>query len=546
MADARPRLCADCGSPLAPEQIYCLACGARNAERSPQLQEMLGQIQENGAGGLAGEHAAAPAAARASAVRGPLGLPALAIPSAKASALLLLVFLGFGVLLGGEAGSSVQETLAASASRHISLVLPPSAAPAAKPSGSSESSGSGEPSSESPPEASTGAETAAKTTSTKAAAAPVSEEGESGGGESSSGEGGSSSGSAAAPLKKLPPVKHVFVITLSDQPYASVFGPSSTSPYISKTLEKQGELLVRYDAVAHEELANGVALISGQGPTVETAANCQAYSPLSATGTGEQEQVLGNGCVYPQATKTLPGQLTEKHLTWRAYVQGMDESGTPIGACGHPVLGQADPTAGQSPGSGTYSTFRNPFVYFQSIVSSSSCASNDVGMSSLKADLASAGKTPNVSYIVPDRCHDGNPTPCSAGAAAGLKPAEGVLKTIVPEITSSKAFKADGLLIITVDQAPSTGELADSSSCCGQPKFPNVPSKSTLLTPRGGGSVGALLISPYVKGATTSQEPFNHFSLLRTMEDMFGLSHIGYGALPAVKPLEPALFVAKG
>ena len=54
---------------------------------------------------------------------------------------------------------------------------------------------------------------------------------------------------------------------LSNQPYAAVFGPASTSPYLSGTLEKQGELLVDYDAVAHEELPNEVALISGQGPT---------------------------------------------------------------------------------------------------------------------------------------------------------------------------------------------------------------------------------------------------------------------------------------
>jgi len=540
MADERPRPCAVCGSPLAHDQVYCLSCGARSGERSPQLQEMLRQIGDSGADAPAGEHP--PAAVPAAPVRGPLGLPLLALPSPRISALLVLVFLGFGVLLGGAAGSSVQDTLAAASSRHIRLVVPSTQASAKAPSSTS----SGE-SAESTPESSEPSSTPEATpkTASTAAAAPASEEGLENG-ESSSGEGESSTPAGPKPLTKLPPVKHVFVVTLSDQPYASVFGPASASPYISKTLEKQGELLVRYDAVAHEELANGVALISGQGPTVETAANCQSYSPMTVTGTGEQEQVLGNGCVYPQSTKTLPGQLTEKHLTWRAYVQGMDEPGTAMGACGHPALGSADPTSGQSPGSGTYSTFRNPFVYFQSVVSSSACASSDVGASQLSKDLSSAATTPSVSYIVPDRCHDGNPTPCAAGAPAGLKPAESFLKTVVPEITASKAFKADGLLIITVDQAPATGELADSSSCCGQPKFPNVPSKSTLLTPRGGGAVGALLISPYVKGASTSQEPFNHFSLLRTIEDLFGLSHIGYAALPAVKPLEPALFVAKG
>ncbi len=332
---------------------------------------------------------------------------------------------------------------------------------------------------------------------------------------------------------------------LSNQPYAAVFGPASTSPYLSGTLEKKGELLVDYDAVAHEELPNEVALISGQGPTVETAANCPTYTEIASTGTGEDEQVLGAGCVYPKSTPTLPGQLASKHLTWRAYVQGIDEAGSPAGACAHPALGQADPTSGQAPGSGTYSTFRNPFVYFASITGSPSCAGDDVGLSALSHDLSSAKATPNLSYIVPDRCHDGNPTPCAPGAKAGLGASEAFLKTVVPQITASKAFKEDGLLVITVDQAPSSGEFADSSSCCGQPKFPNVPAKTTSLTPRGGGAVGALLLSPYVKAATTNQEPFNHFALLRTIEDLFGLKHIGYAQLPKVKPLQPSMFISK-
>jgi hypothetical protein len=71
------------------------------------------------------------------------------------------------------------------------------------------------------------------------------------------------------------------------------------------------------------------------------------------------------------------------------------------------------------------------------------------------------------------------------------------------------------------------------------------PSTSPSGLPRGGGTVGALLISRYVKGATTSQEQFNHFSLLRTFEDLFSLKHLGYAGLASVKPLPPSLFTAK-
>jgi hypothetical protein len=251
--------------------------------------------------------------------------------------------------------------------------------------------------------------------------------------------------------------------------------------------------------------------------------------------------------VYPASTQTLAGQLAARHLTWRAYVEGMDEPGAQAGACAHPGLGQPDPTAGQTSGGAPYATFLNPFVYFDSVIDSAACAADDVGLNGLQADLADPARTPSLSYIVADRCHDGNPTPCAPGAPAGLAPADGFLQEVVPEILRSKAYRESGLLVITVDEAPSSGEFADSSSCCGQPQFPNLAGSTTPsgLSPRGGGAVGALLLSPFVKGGGTSQEPYDHFSLLRTIEDLFGLKHLGYAALPGVKSLEASIFTPR-
>ncbi len=149
---------------------------------------------------------------------------------------------------------------------------------------------------------------------------------------------------------------------------------------------------------------------------------------------------------------------------------------------------------------------------------------------------------------MPDRCHDGSPGPCPGGGAGGLPAADGLLTQIVPKILASPAFKSDGLLVITVDEAPSSGEFADSSSCCGQPRFPNLPPPTGVaasLPPEGGGQVGALLLSPFVKAHTTSQEPYDHFSLLRTIEDLFGLKHLGYAGGAHVSSLEPSLFQRK-
>jgi hypothetical protein len=406
---------------------------------------------------------------------------------------------------------------------------------------------------------------------------------------------------------------------LADQPSAQTFGPQSPAHYLAHTLERRGELLVRAYAVAREELANEVALISGLGPTPQTAADCPVYSDIIPTLPDEHGQYsTGKGCIYPVAAKTIGTQLEAKGLNWRVYAQTLGNSAH-AARCWHPAFGAPDPTAAMPAGE-RFATFRDPFDYFDGVLHGANCARDDVGLGSLAGDLRSAARTPAFSYIVPDLCHDGRPTPCAPGAPSGLTAADAFLRGVVPEILASPAYRKGGLLIITSDQAPATGEYADSSSCCLQPRFPApeiVPaggeapgassptdpvSPSTMATapaatttpaattatpaattsaappatpaattpaataitppttpaattttpaqpsiqlpPTGGGQVGALLLSPFVKRGTNNQEPLNDFTLLRTIEDLFGLPHLGYAGAKGVSSLEASVFSA--
>jgi phosphatidylinositol-3-phosphatase len=472
---------------------------------------------------------------------------ALPLPSPLIWAVFVVAFLGFGVLLGRAAGRSATDALASSRAPLKVLVAQgsaaaaaPSSAPAATPPSAPEET-TPEPSSTPVEPTKSSTPTApSKTSSTSSTSSKSS----SGSKESSGGGEGSSSKAAA----KLPAIKHVFVVMLDDEPYATAFGPASPAKYLTGTLEKQGELLLRYYAVAHEGLADGIALLSGQGPTEATAANCPTYSEISPASSGSDGQALGSGCVYPSSTQTLMSQLSAKHLTWKAYVEGIDEGpGTPS-ACAHPASGTADPSAtapaagGVAPG---YQTWRNPFVYFSSVAGSSACASGDLGMSALKGDLASEKSTASFSYIDPGPCDDGNPAPCAPGKVDGMLAADVFLQKVVPEILASKAYKQNGLLAITTDDAPTTGEYADSSSCCGQPKFPNLPTPTGVakLSGSGGGQVGLLMLSPFVKkGGGLVQETYDHFSLLATIEEVFGLGKLGYAAGGEAKPFSASLF----
>jgi hypothetical protein len=50
----------------------------------------------------------------------------------------------------------------------------------------------------------------------------------------------------------------------------------------------------------------------------------------------------------------------------------------------------------------------------------------------------------------------------------------------------------------------------------------------------GGGRVGALMLSRYIRPGTLSMVPYNHYALLKSVEDLFGLPHLGYAAQPGL------------
>jgi phosphatidylinositol-3-phosphatase len=322
----------------------------------------------------------------------------------------------------------------------------------------------------------------------------------------------------------LPPVRHVFVIVLENSDQATSFGPGSPAPYLAKTLPSQGELLPDYYGVAHHSFPNYIAMVSGQGANVLSQADCQIYSDVVPGVTGPDGQALGLGCVYPAWVKTIADQVSA-----RTYAEDMR---TP---CRHPVLGHRDQMQAARVGD-QYATRHNPFVYFHSLLDTGACARDDVPLSQLAADLKS--DTPAFSLIVPNLCHDGHDSPCVDGEPGGLKSADAELRKLVPEITASRAYKNGGLIVVTFDESDSGAQ-----SCCGEPQFPGTPNNGGLTAlGRGGGKVGAVLLSPYIKPGTVNPTPYNHFSLLRSVEDLFGVGHLGYAAQAGLRPFGDDVF----
>ncbi len=337
---------------------------------------------------------------------------------------------------------------------------------------------------------------------------------------------------SAATSPPTVPARHAFLVMLENESYNDIWGPGSPAPYLATTLRRQGVLLTNYYAIGHVSLPNYVALISGQGPSPSTQDDCTTYTNFAETGTGALGQVLGDGCVYPSSVKTIADQLTAKGLTWKSYQEDMANSTTEPTTCRHPVLGTADPTVVARLGD-QYATRHNPFVYFHSIIDSPSCSTNVVDLKELPADLASVATTPNFSFITPNLCDDGHDSPCVDGRRGGLVSADQWLKTWVPKILASPAFKKDGVLIITFDEAESSGLGLDATACCHEAPAPNVAEAGD--TGPGGGRVGALVISRFVEPNSTDATPYNHYALLCSLESQFGLPHLGYAATPGLQ-----------
>lgn len=497
----------------APDQRYCLECGARLGSLPAAIAQQIQRLRTYATGRIPVIKAPAPAKENGAA-RKDGGWPYVRsdfMPSPRAAAAAVIGMLALGVALG-----SATNELAQSAGLTTILVEEPPAPPTAE-------EAAPEPTAVEPEaEAAEAAPEPVAAAPSIPAEAPLVEEPL------------PSEPEPEVPVIEeelpagLPEVKHVFLIVLGEGGYEETFGEAATSKYLGGELPAQGELLTNYFAVTKGALANQVALLSGQGPTPETAADCPTYADIAPGTESTEGQVEGNGCVYPATTKTLPAQLAEKKLSWRSYVD-KDETGEEA----PPAISTAAP--------GCFANPRNPFAYFHAIVEAGECGEGDPGLARLAKDLAlKPEKFPALAYISP-----APPTPENPAAA------EEELKTIVSSIQSSFAYKDGGLIVITSAQAPQEGEHADSSACCISPAYPNLPPEPSAepapgpVKPSGGGGrVGALLISPFVAAGTTSETYFNHYSLLATIEELFGLEKLGYAAEPAITGFDETIFNA--
>ena len=364
-------------------------------------------------------------------------------------------------------------------------------------------------------------------------------------------------GPSGAPASAQLGIRHVFVIVLENESFDASYGPSSPATYLAKTLPSQGTLLTQYFGTAHLSNPNYIAMVSGQAPNPADQSDCQDYVNFEPTpavfdprGNG---QAVGQGCVYPSNVLTIADQLAAKGYTWRGYMEDMgnddNRESSQYGAPADSTLtGQRDGTQ-SAEAQDQYAARHNPFVYFHSLIDSGSCTRNVVSLQHLAGDLASEGTTPNFSFITPDLCHDGHDATCADTTEnGGLVGVNDFLSYWVPKIEASPAFQDNGLLVVTTDESEFSQSGEDSTACCNEQPGPNSPLPG-ILGP-GGGRIGSVVVGRCVGAGVQDATPYNHYSLLRSLEDLFGVTtggsdgkgHLGFAGASDLSSFGPDVF----
>jgi hypothetical protein len=334
---------------------------------------------------------------------------------------------------------------------------------------------------------------------------------------------------AKGPAKKQGPkanghaVDHVFLIMLENHSQSSVIDDVN-APFITSLAHKYA-MAANYYGVTHPSEPNYVATISGSNWGVNDDQPTNTYDHLN-----------------------IVDQLEQHHLTWAAYMESMPSAGF---------------TGAQYPASAAlYVNKHNPFVLMNDISSSPRRLAQIKPYDQFAADLK-AKTLPNFVWITPNQCHDmhggvfapvasdgSDGTPCPYGStkddandAALKQKADTFVKGAVDAITATTAWKSGRTAIfIVTDENDFTGNATtdgweSADGCCDSPNLgKGTPFLGSNGQPDGhvwgggvygGGKIPAIVMTAKGKQGFTSQKPYNHYSLLSTLEWNWNLPTIG-------------------
>jgi len=183
-----------------------------------------------------------------------------------------------------------------------------------------------------------------------------------------------------------------------------------------------------------------------------------------------------------QDAPNLVDELEAAGHTWRAYMEDLPAPCSTVTSAGR------------------YDVKHDPFLYFRDIRDRPQRCRNVVPLAAISRDLSS-GDMADFVWITPNENHNSHDAPVETG--------DDWLRDFVPQILGSPAWMQGGLLFITWDEGN------DDGGCCGQ---------------SGGGHVPLVVIAPGMRPGARTASPFDHYGLLRAIEDLWQLPPLGHSS----------------
>src|SRR5579884_545727 len=303
---------------------------------------------------------------------------------------------------------------------------------------------------------------------------------------------------------------HVFIIMMENTGNDTLLG-NPNAPWINWAVQRYN-VAGNYYGVTHPSQPNYIASTSG-----------------SLNGVSSDNDTSLN-------VTNVVDQLEAKKLTWKAYMQSLNDcisgTATPTAITGETTNYKFDHACGDAHyGPQLYERKHNPFVTYQDVATNAARMANIVDFTQLQSDLKS-GKVANYNWISPDQCHDMHGTaapstsdPCAYSQVSSLiSMGDAFLKSTVHEIMTSRVWHQNSAIFITWDEADYTGSgyqgFADDSGCCDSPAAQGGGHVLTIVIPSRAGNDSS--------GTHDSFVPYNHYSMLSTVEHNWGLGCLGF------------------
>ena len=326
---------------------------------------------------------------------------------------------------------------------------------------------------------------------------------------------------AAAPL---PRYSHVFIIVAENKGYDLIIGPQTAAPTINRLAHEYG-LASQFFAEVHPSEGNYVAMLGGD--TFGIHDDDAFYCKPGSSGHWCPKAGEAGYVDHTVSARSLMDQLEERHLTWKAYMESLPSPGSL--AVRWPT--REEPAAGQP--LQLYAAKHNGFLNFRRVQQDPARAARIVDFEVLSRDLAS-GDLPNYAHIVPNQCNDMHgrdsgadvPQDCrNSNTRALIARGDRVVGELVQRIMDSKAWRSadNTAIVITFDENDKDERGGPDQGCCG-----NDPGSAANS---GGGRIPTVVITNHGPRGVIDDTPYNHYSLLRTTEALFGIEeYLGHAA----------------